>query len=169
MKIIVAVDENWGIGCNGDLLIKIPEDMAFFRQTTAGKIVVMGHCTFKSLPKAQPLKGRTNIILSKDPALEIAGARVCHSLDELLLECGQYASDDIYVMGGQTIYDQMLPYCDTAYVTKLWPSPKRPDRYFPNLDEASHWSLARQSETKEFGGICYAFCCYVNGDVRSLQ
>lgn len=165
MNIIVAVDENWGIGFNGDLLMRIPEDMAMFQKITSGKVVVMGRCTFNSLPHGKPLKNRINVVLSKDSDMAIEGAAVCHSLPDLLKLCGMYASDDIYIIGGQAVYEQLLPYCTTAYVTKLWPSPGRADRFFPNLDEEPDWSLAEQSKTQSYNEFSYAFLKYVNTKV----
>ncbi len=113
MNIIAAVDRNWAIGNKNALLVKIPRDQKLFLEMTQGKVVVMGRNTLESLPQKQPLKNRVNIVLSSDKVYAVKGATVVHSLEELFLELKQYESEDVFVAGGETVYRQLLPYCDT--------------------------------------------------------
>ena len=113
MKAILSADRKWGLGYQGRLLVSIPSDLRFFRETTMGHVVVMGRKTLATLPAGQPLKGRTNIILSRDPEWTVRGATVVHSIKELMEVLKPYEDDDIYVAGGGEIYRQLLPYCDT--------------------------------------------------------
>ena len=133
MNIIVAVDKNWAIGKENKLLVSIPADMKFFRSTTTGKVVVMGRKTLESFPNGLPLKNRTNIVLTKDKNYKVKDAIIVHSIEEALEELKKYASEDVYVIGGDSIYAQMLPYCDTAHVTKI-DFGYEADAWFPNLD-----------------------------------
>ena len=119
MNMIVAVDNNWAIGCRNELLARIPGDQRFFREVTTGNVVVLGRKTLETFPQGQPLKNRTNIILSKKQDYEVRGAVVVHSIEELLEELKQYDSDRIYIIGGESVYRTMLPYCDTVHVTKI--------------------------------------------------
>ncbi|MDX9872308.1 MAG: dihydrofolate reductase, partial [Clostridia bacterium] len=114
MKAIVAVDMNWGIGYKGNLLLRIPEDMQFFKQMTLGKVVIMGRETFESLPGKTPLKDRINIILSKNMDSENVNIIVRRSLNEIFHELKRYNSDDVFVIGGESVYTQLLPYCTEA-------------------------------------------------------
>ncbi|HOM01663.1 MAG TPA: dihydrofolate reductase [Acetivibrio sp.] len=167
MKAIVAVDLNWAIGCKGNLLERIPEDMRFFKQMTLGKVVVMGRKTFESLPGKEPLKDRVNIILSKSGDFENDKIIVCPSLDELFCELKKYNSDDIFIIGGEAVYTLLLPYCSEAYVTKIdneYPA----DKYFPNLDEMGEWEQVSISEAKEYNNIRYSFLKYVNKSPKVL-
>ena len=131
MNIIVAVDKNWAIGKENKLLVSIPADMKFFRSTTTGKVVVMGRKTLESFPNGLPLKNRTNIVLTKDKNYKVKDAIIVHSIEEALEELKNYASEDVYVIGGDSIYAQMLPYCDTAHVTKI-DFGYEADAWFPN-------------------------------------
>ena len=119
MNIIAAVDNNWAIGYRNDLLVRIPNDQKHFREETMGKVVVLGHRTLETFPQGMPLQGRKNIILSADRKLQIRHALVVHSLEELFHELQPYASQDIYVIGGESVYRQLLPYCDVAHITKI--------------------------------------------------
>ena len=134
MKAILAADKNWGIGYNNRLLVSIPSDMKFFRQTTTGKVVVMGRKTLESFPNGLPLKNRTNIVLTANPDYDVKDAVIVHSKDELLEELKKYNEDYIYVIGGESVYRMMLPYCDTVLVTKI-DRAFQADTHFPNLDE----------------------------------
>ena len=130
MNIIVNVDKNWGIGYQNKLLNRIPEDMKFFRETTTGKVVVMGRKTLESFPNGLPLKNRTNIILSTNPRYEVRGAEVVHSKEELFESLKKYKDKEVYVIGGGQIYEMLLPYCRYAHVTKIDYS-YAADTYFP--------------------------------------
>ena len=119
MNLIVNADKNWGIGRENQLLVHIPNDMKMFRQTTTGKVVVMGRKTLESFPNGMPLPKRTNIVMTTDQDYDGRGAIVVHSEEELFEELKKYADEDIFIIGGESIYRMMLPYCDTAYVTRL--------------------------------------------------
>ncbi len=159
MNIIVAADNNWAIGRNGNLLVRIPNDQKILRQTTAGKVVVYGRKTLESFSQAQPLQGRVNIVLSRNPNYKAKGALVLHSLDELLEELKQYDSRDVYIIGGQSVYQQLLPYCDTVHVTKI-DYAYQADAYFANLDESSEWQLTADSEEQTYFDLEYTFLKY---------
>ncbi len=165
MKAIAAVDLNWGIGYKGNLLVRIPEDMKFFKKTTVGKVVVMGRKTFESLPGKEPLKDRVNIVLSTREKIEGVNQdgrlKVCRSLDELFGELEQYNEDDVFVIGGETVYSLLLPYCSEAYITKIQNTYKA-DTYFKNLDEDQAWELTYESEPKTCNGIQFKFTKYKN-------
>lgn len=159
MKLIVAVDNNWGIGKDNKLLVSIPADMKFFRQETMNKVVVMGRKTLESFPNGLPLKNRTNIVLTRDTSYQVKDAILVHSVEELLEELKKYSRDDIYVIGGDSIYKQLLPYCDTAHVTKIDYSYEA-DSFFPNLDEMEEWQVAASSEEQTYFDLEYAFVKY---------
>lgn len=156
---IVAVDKNWGIGKNNDLLVSIPADMKMFRTETSGKVVVMGRKTLESFPGGLPLKNRTNIVLSGNPDYQVKGAIVVHSLQELLEEIKKYPKDQVYCIGGDSVYKMLLPYCDTAQVTKI-DFAYEADRYFPNLDEMPQWQVAAESEEQTYFDLEYRFVRY---------
>lgn len=159
MNIIVAVDKNWAIGCGNRLLVSIPSDMKFFRETTMGKVVIMGRKTLESFPGGRPLPGRTNIVLSKRADLQVSGAKVCHSVEEVLKEVEGCAEEDLYVIGGSSIYKQMLPYCNLAHVTKI-DHAYEADSYFPNLDEDPEWEITADSEEQTYFDLEYHFLKY---------
>lgn len=159
MNLIAAVDKHWAIGNKGQLLVSIPGDQKLFRDETLGKVVVMGRKTLESLPGGQPLYGRTTIVLSRDKNYQVKGARAVHSLKEALAELEKYPSENIYVAGGQEIYEEFLPYCQTAHITWI-DYAYDADTYFPNLDEDREWELAAESEEQTYFNICYEFRMY---------
>lgn len=159
MNLIVAVDKNWAIGLKNKLLVSIPADMKFFRETTMGKVVVMGRKTLESFPNGQPLKKRTNIVLTRDKNYQVKDAVVVHTLDELLEELKQYAEEDIYVIGGESIYRLLLPYCKVAHVTKI-DHAYEADTYFPNLDEVKDWEITGISDEQTYFDLEYEFVRY---------
>lgn len=160
MNIIVAVDKNWAIGYQNKLLNSIPEDMKFFRETTTGKVVVMGRKTLESFPNGRPLKNRVNIVITNQKDYEVPGAVVLHSVEEALEYVKQYNSDDVYVIGGESIYEQMLPYCDVAHVTVM-DYAYQADTWFPNLDQMDDFVVAADSEEKTYFDLEYCFKMYV--------
>ena len=160
MELIVAVSKNWGIGKNGDLLFSIPEDMKFFRTSTQGKTVVMGRKTLASLPGGRPLKNRRNIVLTRDADLQVEGALVCHTPDEVRAAVADVPGDQVMVMGGAQIYRLLLDDCDKAYLTR-GDAEAEADSFFPDLDRREDWVLDSQSEEKEHEGLRYRFCTYV--------
>lgn len=159
MNLIASADKNWAIGLNNKLLVRIPEDMKFFQKTTTGKVVVMGRRTLESLPGGQPLKNRTNIVLTKDRGFQAKGVTAVHSMEELLEELKQYRSEDIYVIGGESIYREMLGLCDIAHITKL-EYEYEADAWFPNLEEAKDWELVETSEEQTYFDLEYHFLKY---------
>lgn len=159
MKAILAADKNWGIGYNNRLLVSIPSDMKFFRQATTGKVVVMGRKTLESFPNGLPLKNRTNIVLTANPDYDVKDAVIVHSKDELLEELKKYNEDDIYVIGGESVYRMMLPYCDTVLVTKI-DRAFQADTHFPNLDEMEEWTLTEESEEQTCFDLEFRFTKY---------
>ena len=159
MNIIVAADCNWGIGNRERLLVSIPNDMKHFRQETVGKVVVLGRKTLQTFPQGQPLQDRTNIILSADKSYQVKGAVVVHSLEELLEELKKYDSDSVYVIGGESVYRQLLPYCDTAHVTRI-DHAYEADAYFPDLDRDGEWEITADSDEQTYFDIPYTFLRY---------
>ncbi len=159
MNLIVAVDKNWAIGLGNKLLVSIPADMKFFRQTTTGKVVVMGRKTLESFPGGQPLKNRTNIVITRDPNYKVKDGIVVSNIEEALEELKNYREEDIFVIGGESIYRQMLPYCKTAFVTKIDHSYDA-DTFFPNLDETEDWRLTGISEEQTYFDLEYVFARY---------
>lgn len=160
MKLIAAVDKNWGIGNKGKLLVSIPEDMKFFRETTTGNVVVMGKNTLLSFPNGLPLKNRINIVLTTDKSFTAKDAMIVHSMEEAMEEIKKYNTENVYVIGGASIYQQMLDYCDTAYITYIDYSYDA-DTYFPNLDKKQEWEMVEESEEKTYFDVEYYFRKYV--------
>lgn len=158
MKLIAAVDKNWGIGNKGKLLISIPDDMKFFRETTTGNVVVMGRKTLESFPGGKPLKDRINIVLTTDKNYHIDGATVCHSVDEVLSELKKYDTDNVYIIGGGSIYELFEPYCDTALITRI-DYAYDADTHFPDLNKKG-WRLTEESEEQTYFDVIYHFCTY---------
>lgn len=159
MNLIAAVDKNWAIGLNNKLLVSIPDDMKFFRQTTTGKVVVMGRKTLESFPNGKPLKNRVNIVLTQDRSYSVDGAVIVHDLDELHAELEKYPSEDIYVIGGESIYRQLVDECDVAHITKI-NYEYEADAYFPNLDEKPEWRITADSEEQTYFDLEYFFYKY---------
>ena len=162
MKLIAAVDNNWGIGNNTKLLYCIPEDLKRFRLLTTGNVVIMGRNTLCSLPKG-PLPNRDNIILSRDTSLIVPGARVCNTLDELkkILCEPAYAGKELFVIGGAQIYSLLMPYCDEAIITHIRDC-RQADCYLPQLSRMEDWVLDDLSPWQEHEGLCYAYATYIN-------
>ena len=159
MNVIVAVDKNWGIGKNNQLLVSIPSDMKFFRETTNGHVVVMGRKTLESFPNGLPLKNRTNIVLTNNPDYRVKGAVICHTVDEVLEELKKYDEEEIYIIGGDSDYRQFLPYCKVAHVTKI-DHVYEADSFFPNLDEMKEWVITGDSEEQTYFDLEYRFLRY---------
>ncbi|MDO5292692.1 MAG: dihydrofolate reductase [bacterium] len=159
MNLIVAVDKNWAIGYKNDLLVRIPADQRFFREETTGKVIIMGRKTLESFPQKQPLKNRKNIVITRDKNYTVKDAVVVHSIEEALKEVEGVPSEDIYVIGGATIYEQMLQYCDVAHVTKI-DFAYQADTHFPNLDEDPEWKVVADSEEQTYYDLEYYFLRY---------
>ena len=158
MKLIVAVDKNWAIGKNNKLMWSIPADMKFFRETTQGNVVIMGRKTLESFPQGQPFKNRVKIVSSRKPDYQVKGAVVVHSVEEAVEESKKYEGE-VFVIGGESIYRAMLPYCDTALVTKINHAFDA-DTYFPSLDQDDEWQMTKISEEQTCFDLEYYFTVY---------
>lgn len=159
MNCIVAVDNRWGIGCRQQLLVRIPADMRFFKTMTTGKVVIMGRATLESFPGGKPLPNRVNIVVTRDPGYKVPDAIVVHSIEEAAKIASGYPSEDVYIIGGGSIYRQFLPYCDIAYVTKI-DFTYEADTFFPNLDEDAEWTCTEEGEEQTYYDIIYHFTKY---------
>ena len=160
MKMIAAVDAAWGIGYNNKLLVSIPEDMKFFRKMTEGKAVICGRRTLQSFPQGKPLKNKLkNVVLTKDKTMAVPGAEIVHSVEEALEAVKDLPSDDVMIIGGEAIYRAFLPYCDTAYITRI-DYKYAADAYFPNLDEDPEWELVEEGEEQTYFDLVYNFTTY---------
>lgn len=162
MIAIVNADNNWAIGKDGHLLFPIPEDMKFFRQTTLHKVVVMGRKTLLSFPGGRPLKDRVNILLSRQPGGAPEGVTVCSGLPQLADALAPYPAKDVYVIGGESVYRLLLPYCTGALVTRVQAAAPQADTFFPNLDETPGWRLAQQGPLQKHEGVHFSICTYQN-------
>ena len=156
MDLIVAVYDDWGIGRDGTQPIALSTDRKFFRETTRGAMVIVGRRTIDDFPGKKPLPGRVNVALTRSNT-EIPGFTLCHSPEEAA-ELAKSA-EKAFVIGGGSIYRQMLPLCDRAYVTKVHVTPES-DTFFPNLDEDVAWELAEILQSGEENGISYEMCLY---------
>lgn len=159
MNVIVNVAKDWAIGKDGDLLAHIKADMQFFRKHTTGNVVVMGRKTLESFPGQNPLPDRVNIVITRNEDYHKDGVTIVHSVEEAVKECEKYTDKAIYVIGGETIYRQMLSYCDTAYITKM-DTTFEADTYFPNLDQDAQWEMAEEGEPQEFSKGTFRFTTY---------
>ena len=160
MNLIVNVSENWAIGRGNELLFHLSTDMKFFKSQTIEKTVVMGRKTLESFPGKKPLPKRKNIVLTTNPDFCAENVEIIHSIDELLKKIDLENSEDIYVIGGETIYRQLLPYCDTAFVTKVASTVNDADAFMVNLDDDENWEIADDSETMNEKGYDFKFVTY---------
>lgn len=156
MELIVAVYDDWGIGCCGTQPIALSADRKFFRQTTKGAMVIVGRKTLEDFPGQKPLPGRINVALTRSHQ-EIPGFTLCHSPVEAV-ELAKTA-ERAFVIGGGSVYTQMLPYCDRAYITKVHTTTKS-DTFFPNLDAQEDWILSETLLSGEENGIAYEMLLY---------
>ena len=155
MNLIVAVDKNWAIGRDGDQLIYIPEDLKRFKNLTMGHPVILGRKTLATFPGGRPLKGRRNLILSRNPEFAAEGADIYADVTELLAQ----APEDSFVIGGASVYNLLVDDCDTAYVTKIdaeYPA----DTWFPNLDEKQGWKITEEEGPFSFEDVTYRYLTY---------
>lgn len=161
MKLIVAVARDWGIGFKGDLLFNVPEDMEFFKSCTMNKVVVMGRKTLLSFPGGNPLKNRTNIVLTSDANFEKEGCIIVNSKEELFEELKKYDSEDVFLIGGGILYNDLYPHCSEALITKF-DAIRQADTYLHNFDEDKDWLLTYASELHEHEGLKFTFNTYKN-------
>ena len=159
MNILVTVDERWGIGNNDKLLVQIPKNQKLFMEETAGKVVVVGRKALQTFPQGMPLQGRTTIVLSKKPGLKVKGATVVSSVEVLMKELKKYPEEDIYVAGGESVFAQLLPYCNVVHVTKI-DNTYAANKFFPNLDKDPAWEITAESDEQTYFDIAYEFLKY---------
>ncbi len=164
MNLIVAVSDNWGIGYKNKLLFSVPLDMKFFRETTKDSVVIMGRKTLESFPNKKPLKNRVNIVLTSHLDYKVEDTVMCHSVKDAIEYSKRY-DKPVFVIGGEAIYREFLPYCEKAYVTKVHAITDA-DSFFPNLDENPDWKLENVSETFEDNGYKLEFTEYKNYHCR---
>ena len=155
MELIVAVDQNWAIGNQGDQLVYIPEDLKHFKELTLGRTVIVGLRTVATFPGGRPLKNRRNLILSATPGYTVEGAEVYADLDSLL----KNTPEDAFVIGGESVYRALLDRCDTAYVTRIHSSFPA-DRFFPDLDKHPNWTAVEHSDVLEEKGVSFQYVIY---------
>lgn len=156
MELIAAVYDDWGIGAGGTQPVALSADRKFFRQVTKGATVIVGRRTVEDFPGQKPLPGRENILLS-NRITELEGFRVCSGVEQALALAKN--ASRVFVIGGGSIYRQMLPYCHRAYITKVH-APVTSDTFFPNLDQDPRWTLTQTLQTGEENGILYEICLY---------
>lgn len=170
MKAIFHADKYWGIGKQNDLMFSLPKDMKFFRDTTKGKVVVMGLNTLRSFPNGKPLKNRINIVLSPDTVKE--DVITVHNLEELFSEIEKYDPNDVYVIGGASVYRTLIPYCSEVLVTKV-DADGEAEVFVPDLDKDENFQLIYESEPQNDNGYMIRFCTYrnvtLNNDSAKVQ
>lgn len=161
MNLIVAVDNDYGIAKNGELLARLPKDLQYFKEKTLGNVVIMGRKTLESLPKQKPLPNRTNVILTRDPNYHCKDAIVLHSLGEVLswLEREGIAKQQVFVSGGAEIYKLFMPYCTTAYITKI-NHHFGADCHMEKIEQNLEWREISRSEIQEENGYEYQWITY---------
>lgn len=159
MKAIFHADRNWGIGKANDLMFSLPKDMKFFRETTKGKTVVMGLNTLRSFPNGKPLKNRVNIVLSPEDVDE--DVITVHGLKELFEEIKNYPADEVFVIGGASVYRELIPYCTEVLVTKV-DADGGAEVFAPDLDADDGFELTHESAPEEDNGYTIRFCTYRN-------
>jgi dihydrofolate reductase len=159
MNLIVAVDEKWGIGCNNKLLASVPGDMAYFKEKTMDKVVVMGRKTLESLPGGRGLQRRVNFVLTSRKDFEAERCIIVNSEKELESRLAEFAPDDVFVIGGESIYRMFYEKCDKLYVTKLY-ADLGADAFMVDLDEDDRFEVTWESDLKCENGIYYRFTTY---------
>ena len=168
MFLIVAVDENWGIGAKGDLLVRLTDDMKFFKSKTMGKTVIMGRATYESLPGRKPLPGRRNIVITRDKTFRAEGFEVCNSFEAVFRITEKLTSEEVLIIGGEQIYSFFLPYCEGAFVTKIY-SVFQAEKYLQNLDKSEAWHVINESERQCCQGHDFCFVEYENKNPKEWK
>lgn len=159
MNLIFSADKRWGIGKDNRLLFHTPGDMAFFKRMTLERVVVMGRRTLESLPGGKPLPKRANVVLTRDEHFAVPGVTVCHSLEMLFSHLAAFGDEEIFIMGGEQLYRQLLPYASVAYVTR-WDARADADSFVPDLEQHPGWHCTDCSDPITEQGITYRFCTY---------
>ena len=158
MHLIVAVDKNWAIGKNNKLMWSIPADMKYFRETTKGNIEIMGRKTLESFPQGQPLKNRVNIVITNNKDYKVKDAVVVHSIEEAIEEAKKYEGTP-YVIGGESVYRQLLPYCDVVHATRI-DMEYQADAHIPIIEKDPEWIVTADSDEQTYFDIPYTFVKY---------
>jgi dihydrofolate reductase len=173
MNLIAAVDKNWAIGSNDDLLFRISTDLKRFRQLTTDKTEIYGRRTMETFPGGKPLKNRRNIVLSRQNSIAVEGAAICHNRDELFIllnklqETAEITDSDVFVIGGASVYKMLLPYCKRAYITYIYAEGDNPDCFLVPLDNQKGWQLSETSEIMQDNGLCFDYRTYVQAEPAS--
>jgi len=167
MNFIVAVSKDYAIGKDNNLLFNLPSDLKYFKQMTSGKVVVMGQNTYLSLPK-RPLPNRINIVLSNDYNFDDDNIIIVRSIDELFNKIALYPEDDVMICGGASVYNLMMDYCKTAYITMIDASVPA-DTFIHNLDKMNNWQLIKESEIMQENGLSFTFREYHNLDIKQYK
>jgi dihydrofolate reductase len=168
MNFIVSVDEEWNIGSRGGLLQRIPEDMKQFRAKTVNHVIVLGRRTLETFPGGKPLPDRTNIVLTRQSDYQAEGAVVCSSYPELFCILQNYPDNDIFVVGGGEVYNVLIPYCITGYVTKIHQSYPA-DTRIPDLDKQENWrAVSTDGPHHSKADVLYTYVEYRNSHVQPL-
>lgn len=170
MNLMVLVEDSWGIGCGGEQMVYLSEDLKRFKEMTLGKTVIVGRKTLATFPEGKPLRGRRNIILSRDRGFTVADGEVFYSLEDLFFALSEefLSSDDVIVVGGASVYQELLPYCKKAYVTKVRGS-YEVDCRMTDLDSVSSWEFFETSPIQRDGDVEYTYCTYVNTAVKPFK
>lgn len=159
MNAIVVVDKNWAIGKDNDLLVHLPGDLKYYKEKTTGKVIVIGRKTLESFPGGKPLPNRTNLVLTSNPEYKNEHCVVCLGEGAMLKELEKYKTEEIFISGGQSIYELFLEKCDTVYVTKI-NEEYQADRFFKNLDQETNFKVTWESDVQEDSGVRYKFLKY---------
>ena len=154
LELVVAADADWGIGKNGTQTLVVPEDRRHFREVTGRGTVIVGRKTLADFPGGRPLKNRRNIVLTRDGSFTVEGAETAHSVEEALEKCQQ--DERVFVIGGESVYRALLPYCRRAHVTRIFARAEN-DAFFPALDTLPGWRLTDRGEERKSAGLRYAF------------
>lgn len=168
MKCIVNVTESWGIGLGNELIVSIRADLKRFREKTTGKTVVLGRKTLAGFPGGKPLKNRRNIVLTRDENAQIEGAEIVHNEQELFELLKDIPTDEIMVIGGESVYRMLLPNCDEVLLTRTF-GDYEADRFFPNLDELSGWSVTEEEPVMEENGVQFQYLTYRNAAPKAME
>lgn len=167
MNFIVAVASDYAIGKDNRLLFSLPSDLKYFKEKTTGKVVVMGERTYRSLPK-RPLPNRTNIVLSNDISFSDDGIIIVRDMLSLFQELAKYNSDDIFIIGGASVYNQLMDYCKLAYITKVNKKVDA-DTFIENVDNKSNWKVVSTSEIQHENNLDFQFVVFENNEPKTFD
>ena len=162
MNAIVVVDQNWAIGCNGDLLFSLPTDMKRFRSLTLGGTVILGRKTLDSFPGGRPLPKRRNIVITRNVDFDREGCEIVSGTAAALEAAADTEADKLWVIGGGSVYTALLSKCKRVYLTKVDAAAEDADTFFPNLDKLPGWEIESVSDPVEEDGVTYRFIDYIN-------